>query len=135
MQSAAPGPGGPPAIRPGGPSTPEYARLGRARLVHAAACMLVPVPGGTPGTAAVFISSRSAAAAWWETTPLPVIGNCVAGQVHLAAMFGRDASTAIRYVARTRQLMEHPHAARLLASSPPEASGRGTAGGEYVGSR
>jgi hypothetical protein len=60
---------------------------------------------------------------------------CDVDPLHLAAVFGLDSSTAIRYATNARQLLEHSHAARLSASPSTRVAGRGNAGSEYLGSR
>ena len=44
---------------------------------------------------------------------------CGADPLHVAAVFGIDTSTAIRYAANARQLLTHDHQARLPAAPPP----------------
>jgi integrase len=60
---------------------------------------------------------------------------CDADPLHLAAVFSMDTSTAIRYAANARHLMEHAHAARLSASPPTQVPGTGITGDGYLGSR
>lgn len=60
---------------------------------------------------------------------------CDGDPLHVAAVFGIDASTAIRYAANARQLLEHGHAARLSASPATRVPGGGNAGDGYSGSR
>jgi len=60
---------------------------------------------------------------------------CDGDPLHVAAVFGIDTSTAIRYATNARQLLEHGHAARLSASPATQVPGRGNAGGGYLGSR
>lgn len=59
---------------------------------------------------------------------------CGADPLHLAAVFGVDTSTAIRYAVNARQLLEHGHAARLSASPSTQVPGPGTTGDGYLGS-
>jgi len=60
---------------------------------------------------------------------------CGADPLHLAAVFGIDTSTAIRYATDARRLLEHGHAARLSASPSTQVPGPGIAGDGYLGSR
>jgi integrase len=60
---------------------------------------------------------------------------CDGDPLHLAAVFGIDTSTAIRYAANARQLLEHGHAARLSASPATRVPGPGSAGDGHSGSR
>ena len=60
---------------------------------------------------------------------------CGADPLHLAAVFGMDTSTAIRYAASARQLLEHAHGAGLPASPSTQVPGPGIAGDGYLGSR
>jgi len=60
---------------------------------------------------------------------------CDADPLHLAAVFGMDTSTAIRYATNARHLLEHGHAARLSASPPTQVPGPGITGDGYLGSR
>ena len=60
---------------------------------------------------------------------------CDADPLHLAAVFGMDTSTAIRYATNARHLMEHAHAARLSASPATQVPGPGIAGDGHLGSR
>ena len=60
---------------------------------------------------------------------------CDADPLHLAAVFGMDTSTAIRYATNARHLLEHGHAARLSASPSTRVPGPGIAGDGYLGSR
>ena len=60
---------------------------------------------------------------------------CDADPLHLAAVFGMDTSTAIRYATNARRLLEHGHAARLSASPSTQVPGPGIAGDGYLGSR
>jgi hypothetical protein len=57
-----------------------------------------------------------------------------ADPLHLAAVFGMDTSTAIRYATNARRLVEHGHAARLSASWPTQVPDPGIAGDGYLGS-
>lgn len=59
---------------------------------------------------------------------------CDADPLHLAAVFGMDTSTAIRYAANARRLLEHGHAAGLSASASTRVPGPGIAGDGYSGS-
>ena len=59
---------------------------------------------------------------------------CDADPLHLAAVFGMDTSTAIRYATNARQLLEHGHATRLSASPPTQVPGPGITGDRYLGS-
>ena len=60
---------------------------------------------------------------------------CGGDPLHVAAVFGMDISTAIRYATNARHLLEHSHAARLSASPATQVPGPGIADGEYLGSR
>ena len=60
---------------------------------------------------------------------------CGADPLHLAAVFGTDTSTAIRYTTDALYLLEHGHAARLPASPSTQMPGPGIAGDGYLGSR
>jgi integrase len=60
---------------------------------------------------------------------------CDADPLHLAAVFGMDTSTAIRYATNARHLIEHGHAARLSASPPTQVPDPGIPGDGYLGSR
>ena len=55
--------------------------------------------------------------------------------LHMAAVFGIDTSTAIRYATNARQLMEHGHAALRSVSPSTQVPGPGIAGDGYLGSR
>jgi hypothetical protein len=55
---------------------------------------------------------------------------CDADPLHLAAVFGVDASTAIRYATNARLLLEHGH-----ASPSTRVPGPGITGDGYLGSR
>jgi integrase len=59
---------------------------------------------------------------------------CGADPLHLAAVFGMDTSTAIRYAANARQLLEHGHAARLSSSPSTQAPGAGITGDGHLSS-
>jgi hypothetical protein len=56
---------------------------------------------------------------------------CDGDPLHLATVFGMDNSTAIRYAANARQLLEHGHAARLSASPATRVPGPGSAADGY----
>jgi integrase len=60
---------------------------------------------------------------------------CDGDPLHVAAVFGIDTSTAIRYATNARQLLEHAHAARLSASPATQVAAPGTADDGYLGSR
>jgi len=60
---------------------------------------------------------------------------CDADPLHLAAVFGGDTTTAIRYATNARHILEHGHAARLSASPATRVPGPGTAGSRHSGSR
>ena len=60
---------------------------------------------------------------------------CGAAPLHLAAGFGTDTPTAIRYATDALHLLEHGHAARLPASPSTQVPGPGIAGDGYLGSR
>lgn len=60
---------------------------------------------------------------------------CDGDPQHIAAVFDIDTSTAIRYAANARQLLDHAHAARLSASPATRVPGPGSAADGYPGSR
>jgi integrase len=57
-----------------------------------------------------------------------------ADPLHLAVVFDLDESTAIRYAASARQLLQEPHAARLAGSPRTEVSAADNAATEHLGS-
>jgi integrase len=59
---------------------------------------------------------------------------CDGDPLHMAAVFDIDNSTAIRYAANARQLLDHGHAARLSASPATRVPGPGNAGDGHSGS-
>jgi hypothetical protein len=60
---------------------------------------------------------------------------CDADPLHLAAVFGMNTSTAIRYATNARHLLEHAHAAHSSVSAPTQVPGPGILGGEHLCSR
>ncbi len=55
--------------------------------------------------------------------------------LHMAAVFGIDTSTAIRYATNARKLLDHGHAAMLSASPSTQVPAPRIAGDEHLGSR